>query len=210
MPRSGRCPARPAATAMSKPISMGGNGQTRPRPRATDPQRRGSTRSRPAAGHSLLHGPHADGKPQRPGRAGGGHAGPLSAECCACACRAVDGHAERKAAPEVVSRHSPGAARRLTLGADKGHDSAGFISDLRLMCVTPQVAGTPRRNRRPDNPSSGLCHVAETTKEDCGAVRPGHDARHNGADEAARHRKARRPVHHDRPQPGEVAAATGK
>lgn len=58
----------------------------------------------------------------------------------------ADGHAERKAALEMVNRHSPGSTRRLTLGADKGYDSADFISDLRQMCVTPHVASKSRHS----------------------------------------------------------------
>lgn len=58
----------------------------------------------------------------------------------------TDGHAERKAALKMVNRHSPGSARRLTLGADKGYDSADFISDLRQMCVTPHIARKARHS----------------------------------------------------------------
>ncbi|MGB3556843.1 MAG: IS5 family transposase [Jannaschia sp.] len=58
----------------------------------------------------------------------------------------ADGYAERKAALEMVNRHSPGSTRRLTLGADKGYDSADFISDLRQMCVTPHVARKSRHS----------------------------------------------------------------
>lgn len=58
----------------------------------------------------------------------------------------ADGHAERKAALEMVNRHSPGSTRRLTLGADKGYDSADFISDLRQICVTPHVARKSRHS----------------------------------------------------------------
>lgn len=58
----------------------------------------------------------------------------------------ADGHAERKAALEMVNRHSPGSTRRPTLGADKGYDSADFISDLRQMCVTPHVARKSRHS----------------------------------------------------------------
>ena len=43
----------------------------------------------------------------------------------------ADGHAERKAALDMVHRHSPGSTRRLTLGADKGYDAGGFVRDLR-------------------------------------------------------------------------------
>ena len=56
----------------------------------------------------------------------------------------ADGHAERKAALDMVHRHSPGSTRRLTLGADKGYDAGGFVSDLRKACVTPHVAQKSR------------------------------------------------------------------
>ena len=56
----------------------------------------------------------------------------------------ADGHAERKAALDMVHRHSPGSTRRLTLGADKGYDSADFVADLRQACVTPHVAKKSR------------------------------------------------------------------
>lgn len=56
----------------------------------------------------------------------------------------ADGHAERKAALDMVHRHSPGSTRPLTLGADKGYDAYGFVSDLRQACVTPHVAQKAR------------------------------------------------------------------
>ena len=56
----------------------------------------------------------------------------------------ADGHAERRAALDMVHRHSPGSTRRLTLGADKGYDVAGFVTDLRQACVTPHVAQKSR------------------------------------------------------------------
>ena len=52
----------------------------------------------------------------------------------------AEGHAERKAALNMIHRHSPGSTRRLTLGADKGYDAGGFVRDLRQACVTPHVA----------------------------------------------------------------------
>ena len=52
----------------------------------------------------------------------------------------ADGHAERRAAMDMIHRHSPGSTRRLTLGADKGFDAAEFVADLRQACVTPHVA----------------------------------------------------------------------
>lgn len=58
----------------------------------------------------------------------------------------ADGHAERRAALDMIHRHSPGSTRRLTLGADKGYDAAGFMSDLRQACVTPHVAQKSRHS----------------------------------------------------------------
>lgn len=56
----------------------------------------------------------------------------------------ADGRAERRAAMDMIHRHSPGSTRRLTLGADKGYDAAGFVFDLRQACVTPHVAQKSR------------------------------------------------------------------
>jgi hypothetical protein len=50
------------------------------------------------------------------------------------------GTVERDAAKGMIESHSPGSTRRLTLGADKAYDTAGFVEDLRAMCVTPHVA----------------------------------------------------------------------
>ena len=52
----------------------------------------------------------------------------------------ADGHAERRAAMDMIHRQSPGSTRQLTLGADKGFDAAEFIADLRRVCVSPHVA----------------------------------------------------------------------
>jgi transposase len=56
----------------------------------------------------------------------------------------ADGHAERRAAMDMIHRHSPGSTRRLTLGADKGFDAAEFVADMRQACVTPHVAQKAR------------------------------------------------------------------
>jgi transposase len=50
------------------------------------------------------------------------------------------GTAEREAAKTMIETHVPGSERRITVGADKGYDTAGFVADLRAMCVTPHVA----------------------------------------------------------------------
>ena len=49
------------------------------------------------------------------------------------------GTAERKAAEEMIVRHSPGV-RRVTLGCDKGYDAASFVADMRALNVTPHIA----------------------------------------------------------------------
>ncbi len=56
----------------------------------------------------------------------------------------ADGYAERRAALDMIHRHSPGSTRQLTLGADKGFDAADFVADLRQACVTPHVAQKSR------------------------------------------------------------------
>ena len=56
----------------------------------------------------------------------------------------ADGHAERRAALDMIHRHSPGSTRKLTLGADKGFDAAEFVANLRQACVTPHVAQKSR------------------------------------------------------------------
>ncbi|UMA67442.1 IS5 family transposase (plasmid) [Roseivivax marinus] len=56
----------------------------------------------------------------------------------------ADGRGERRAALEMINRHSPGSTRRLTLGADMGYDSADFVAALRRMVVTPHVAQKAR------------------------------------------------------------------
>jgi hypothetical protein len=50
------------------------------------------------------------------------------------------GTAEREEAKRMIHCHAPGSTRRLTLGADKGYDTADFVADLRTMCVTTHVA----------------------------------------------------------------------
>jgi hypothetical protein len=57
------------------------------------------------------------------------------------------GTAEREAAKAMIQSHAPGSERRLTVGADKAYDTAGFVADLRQMCVTPHVAQNTSRRR---------------------------------------------------------------
>ncbi len=46
----------------------------------------------------------------------------------------------------MIHRHSPGSTRRLTLGADRVFDAAGFVAELRPVCVTPHVAQRARQS----------------------------------------------------------------
>ena len=54
--------------------------------------------------------------------------------------------AEREAAIAMIERHSPGSGRRLTVAADKGYDTKGFVAECRRMCVTPHVAAKVRHS----------------------------------------------------------------
>ena len=56
----------------------------------------------------------------------------------------ADGHAERKAALDMIHEHSPGSTRQLTLGTDRGYHSADFIRDLRQARITPHVSRRAR------------------------------------------------------------------
>lgn len=58
----------------------------------------------------------------------------------------ADGTAERRAAVHMLDAFDPGSTRRLTLGADKGYDDAGFVAELRRMCVTPHIAAKAKRS----------------------------------------------------------------
>lgn len=65
------------------------------------------------------------------------------------------GVAEREAALDMI-KSIPGN-RRITLGADKGYDDSGFISELRDMNVTPHIAKHGKRN-----------NIDERTTRHCG------------------------------------------
>ena len=53
--------------------------------------------------------------------------------------REVSGLAERAAAKDMIVRYSP-SEKRITVGGDKGFDTADFVADMRALRVTPHVA----------------------------------------------------------------------
>ena len=61
--------------------------------------------------------------------------------------RPVSGTVERETAKAMIVRHSPGA-QRITIGGDKGFDTADFVADMRAFNVTPHIAqnATGRRS----------------------------------------------------------------
>ena len=56
----------------------------------------------------------------------------------------ANGTAERSSAIEMVEENLPGT-RRITLGADKAYDTAGFVTTCRELNVTPHVAANDGR-----------------------------------------------------------------
>src|SRR3989440_8873757 len=71
------------------------------------------------------------------------------------------GYAERAAALELLGALD--RDRRLTLGADKGHDTRDFVAAGRLPAGTPPVAQNPGHRRR-------SAHDAPTTRHTCAAL----------------------------------------
>src|SRR6185369_4526927 len=68
------------------------------------------------------------------------------------------GMVERETAKDMVVRYSPGA-KRITVGADKGFDTADFVSDMRDFNVTPHVAQNTT-NRLSAIDATARCHRA--------------------------------------------------
>ena len=60
--------------------------------------------------------------------------------------REASGTAERAAASTMIARYSPGN-KRITVGADKGFDTADFVADMRDFNVSPHVAQNTTRRR---------------------------------------------------------------
>jgi IS5 family transposase len=60
------------------------------------------------------------------------------------AVESADGYAERKSARAMLETALPGS-RRITLGADKGYDTAEFVAACRALKVTPHLARNESR-----------------------------------------------------------------
>src|SRR5262245_62799152 len=60
--------------------------------------------------------------------------------------REASGTAERAAASAMIAHHSPGN-KRITVGADKGFDTADFVADMGDFNVSPHVAQNTTRRR---------------------------------------------------------------
>lgn len=99
----------------------------------------------------------------------------------------ADGHAGRRSAPDMIHRNSPGSTQRPTLGADKGHDAAGFFADLRQACVPPRHAEISiLRDQRQNHPARGLYRVHQAPQADRGGLRLDQDRRWHGTDRLSR------------------------
>jgi hypothetical protein len=71
--------------------------------------------------------------------------------------RQVSGTVERASAKDMIVRYSPGA-KRITVGADKGFDTADFVADMRDFNVTPHVAqNTTNRRSAIDSRTTRHC-----------------------------------------------------
>jgi hypothetical protein len=106
------------------------------------------------------------------------------------------GTAERKAAEEMIVRHSPGA-RRITLGADKGYDAAAFVADMRALNVTPHISGRRSAVDARTTRHVGYAVSQRKTKAHRAAVRLGQDDRRACAAHASGRQEARLQVHPD-------------
>ena len=121
----------------------------------------------------------------------------------------ADGHAERRAAIDMLHRHSPGSTRRLTPAADRGYDGASFVAELRQMVVTPHVARQSRHStiRRQNHPALRLRSIAAAPEEDRRTFR-----RRHGAAPVSWHRTGASPLHlgDGGRQSGEAAEAASR
>jgi len=124
-------------------------------------------------------------------------------------------------------RHSPGSTRKLTLGADKGYDTAEFAADVRQAwfgaetiprivsdCPSPphvvQKSRLPAIDGRPTR-HDGCALSRKHRKPSKRGVRLGQNHRRQGANHVSRHRKHAIPIHpdHDSQPPRPTAPPAG-
>lgn len=76
----------------------------------------------------------------------------------------ADGHAERRrAALDMIHRHSHASPRRLTLGTEKSHEAFGFVSELRHAACRPETEIlSDRQTRLKSANAKGVMCVLET------------------------------------------------
>ena len=114
--------------------------------------------------------------------------------------RQVSGAVERETAKDMIVRYSPGA-KRITVGADKGFDTADFVSDMRDFNVTPHVAQNTTnrtlRHRRSHYPPLRIRGQPAEAQTGRGAIRVGQDHWRIGAANAAWREEAGLQVHAD-------------
>jgi hypothetical protein len=119
----------------------------------------------------------------------------------------ADGHAERRAAMDMIHRHPPGSTRQLTLGAD----SADFVRDLRWVCVTPHVAQKSRHSAIDGRTTweRGYALFPEAPQTNRRTLGLRKDRRWPRPDRLPRHRTGRRPLRPDdgRQQPRPAAGS---
>lgn len=100
----------------------------------------------------------------------------------------VSGHAERLAALEMIESHAS-RSRAITVGADRGYDTANFVEELRTLKVRPHVAQNVSRTRsaidRRTTRHAGLCRQPARSQADRGGVRLDQDGRRPATNQAA-------------------------
>ena len=107
------------------------------------------------------------------------------------------GHAERWAAVRLIEPHAA-TPQPVTLGADKGYDSADFVRALRDKAVTPHVAAhqwPPLGDRRGHRRSSRLCNLAAHPQTRRGGLRLGQDRSRVAQDASSRTAQSRLAIH---------------
>ena len=106
------------------------------------------------------------------------------------------GTAEREAALDMIEGIC--GSRRITLGADKGYDTADFVAELRARGVTPHVAQntTNRRSAIDDRTTRHEGYdISERKRKRVEDLRMGEGCRRNPQSQSSRVGSCRRPLH---------------